>query len=147
MASLFAGEKILVRMDQQSLKYLLDQREITLDYKRWLTRIFGYEFDIEYKTGSENKVADGLSRIDHSEKVDLLALTVPSSLQLIDLLYAEIGDSAEIQQVIMKLAAVKTVKNGFSLVHGRLFYKQRLVIPSNSVFIPLILKECHDSLM
>lgn len=145
------GRRFVVRTDQQSLKYLLEQREITLDYQRWLTRILGYEFDIEYKVGSENKVADGLSRIDHATKaegvtVDLLALTVPSALQLQDL-YAEVDNNVEIQQLVAKLAVGKEVKCGFSLTNGRLFYKQRLVIPSTSAFIPLILQESHDSVM
>lgn len=144
------GRRFLVRTDQQSLKYLLDQREITLDYQRWLTRILGYEFDIEYKVGSENKVADGLSRIDHAAKgengLSLLALTVPVSLQLQDL-YRELDENTEIQMTIQKLTAGEQVKPGFSVVHGRLFYKQKLVLPATLAQIPLILQEYHDSMM
>lgn len=144
------GRRFVVRTDQQSLKYLLEQCEITLDYQRWLTRILGYEFDIEYKVGSENKVADGLSRIDHEAVKDsgltLLALTMHVSLQLQDL-YREIDENVEIQKVIQKLASGEQVKQGFSVAHGRLFYKMKLVIPSESAQIPLILQEYHDSMI
>lgn len=144
------GRRFVVRTDQQSLKYLLEQREITLDYQRWLTRILGYEFDIEYKVGSENKVADGLSRIDHmmldEAGLTLLALTMPVTLQMQDL-YREIDENDEIQVVIAKLLKGEVVKHGFSLVHNRLFYKQKLVIPRNSNQISLILQGCHDTVM
>ena len=144
------GKRFLVRTDQQSLKYLLEEREITEDYQRWLTRILGYEIDIEYKVGSENKVADGLSRIDHSVEEEagllLLSLTVPTTLQLQDI-YREIEENAEIQSLIGKLQAGQTVKHGFSLVNGRLFYKQMLMIPPDSSQILLILQECHDTVM
>ena len=144
------GRRFVVHTDQQNLKYLLEQSKITLDYQRWLTRILGYEFDIEYKVGSENKVADGLSRIDHSLESEagllLLAMTVPVTLQLQDL-YREVEENEEIQLISNRLQTGQTVKNGFSLINGRLFYKQKLVIPSTSNQIPLIMQECHDTVM
>ena len=144
------GRRFVVRTDQQSLKYLLEQREVTLDYQRWLTRIMGYDFDIEYKVGAENKVADGLSRIVQYAALDvpsrLRALTVHSPLQLQDI-YAEIDADQGIQELIGRLSTNEKVKEGYTLCRGRLLYKGSLVLPSNSKYIGLILQECHDGLL
>ena len=144
------GRRFIVRTDQQSLKYLLEQREIMLDYQRWLTRILGYEFDIEYKVGSENKVADGLSRIDHTDEgrltLDLLALTFPSTLELQDL-YKKIEKDETIQKLIRRFKNEEQMKAAFTLVNEHLFFKNKLVISANSRYIQLILQECHDSVM
>lgn len=112
--------------------------------------MLGYEFDNEYKVSSENKVADGLSRIDYStmqcKPIDLFAMTIPTSLQLQDL-YGEIEKDTEIQEVVKRLQSGEHVKSGFSLVNGKLLYKHRLVIPANSAQIPVILAEYHDSVI
>jgi hypothetical protein len=57
------GKPFIVRTDQQSLKYLLEQRIITPAQTRWLPKIMGYEYIIEYKKGVDNQVADSLSRV------------------------------------------------------------------------------------
>ena len=52
-----------------------------------------------------------------------------------------------IQEIVRKIAISEEVNEGFTVVNGRLFYKNRLIIPSDSTQIPLIFQECHDSLM
>ncbi|GJR06393.1 retrotransposable element Tf2 [Tanacetum coccineum] len=53
-----------IRTDHFSLKYLLNQKLTTPFQFKWLPKLLGYDYEIMYKTGSENVVADALSRMD-----------------------------------------------------------------------------------
>lgn len=58
------GRSFVIRTYQKSLKFLLEQREIGMDYQRWVSKLMGYKFRIEYKPGITNKAADALSRVE-----------------------------------------------------------------------------------
>jgi hypothetical protein len=50
------GRKFIVRTDQKSLQYLWSQKIATEAQQKWLYKLMGLDFSIEYKKGSENKV-------------------------------------------------------------------------------------------
>ena len=56
------GKAFVIKANQQSLKYQLHQRIGTIVQQKWLSKLLGYAFVVEYKKGSENVVADALSR-------------------------------------------------------------------------------------
>jgi hypothetical protein len=63
-----------MRINHKSLKYLLEQRITTPAQTRWLPKLLGYDYTIEYKKGVENQVADSLS---HIGEVHFLFISVP----------------------------------------------------------------------
>nr|GEU83440.1 hypothetical protein [Tanacetum cinerariifolium] len=52
-----------IRTDHFNLKYMLDQRITTLFQSKWLPKLLGFDYDIEYKKGVDNAAAVALSRI------------------------------------------------------------------------------------
>jgi hypothetical protein len=51
-------------MDHYSLKFLLDQRLSMVPQHQWISKLFGFDFTVEYHPGRLNTVADALSRHD-----------------------------------------------------------------------------------
>jgi hypothetical protein len=71
------GRWFLVRTDRYSLKFLLDQRLSTVPQHQWISKLFGFDFTVEYRPGRLNSAADALSRRDEEAAV-VCALSGPS---------------------------------------------------------------------
>jgi hypothetical protein len=76
------GKCFQIKTDHQSLKYFLEQRISSPEQQKWVTKIFGYDYEIIYKKGKDNVVADALSR-KYEEEGSLFSLSfiVPDWLQ------------------------------------------------------------------
>ncbi|GKE00389.1 retrotransposon-related protein, partial [Tanacetum coccineum] len=64
-----------IKTDHFSLKYLMGQRLTTPFQTKWLPKLLGFDYEISYKSGSENVVADALSRISSGAELNELVLT------------------------------------------------------------------------
>lgn len=141
--SYLLGRHFFIYTDQQSLKYVMEQREVGANYQKWVSKLLAFDFEIKYKPGSSNRVADALSRKTDGEVV----LNEMVSTTRIDWegLFQEIERDPFLTKLKNEVNRKKENYSGFEVMEGRLLYKKRLVIPRSSSFIPIILKECHDS--
>lgn len=144
------------KTDHQSLKFLLEQKlHNSLQYK-WLSKLLGLDYEIHYKKGVENKVADGLSRRTEAESsgVHLAVLTgcpsrprltsavQPEWVQQIELSYAT---DATCQQIITQLLLDPTSQPEYQYVNGILKKNNRIVVGSFMKIRRQLIEAMHTS--
>jgi hypothetical protein len=54
--------KFVVKTDHNSLKYFLEQKDLSEHQHKWVMKVHEFNFDIEYVKGKKKIVADSLSR-------------------------------------------------------------------------------------
>lgn len=134
------GGKFLICTDQQSLRSLMHQVVQTPEQQYYLTKMLGYDYEIIYKPGANNAVADALSRRpDHRGHGEtFLAITVPKFL-LIDNIKREQDEACELKDMDWKNAQYRTMSDGLFLFHGKVY------IPRSSSLKDTLIKEFHCS--
>ena len=70
------GRHFKVKNDHDSLKHFLEQRLSSEEQQTWVTKILGYDFEIIYKKGKLNVVADALSRKNEEVEALLCAISI-----------------------------------------------------------------------
>lgn len=137
------GRHFIIWRDQKSLRFIMDQREVGMEYQRWMSKLWGFDFEIKYKPGITNRAADALSR-QPDTKVHCLALVSENRVQwevlerklLVDPFIKKVREGIEQQQGSFP---------GYTLERGQLLYHGRLVIPGDSTIIPKLLHEYHNA--
>jgi hypothetical protein len=138
------GRRFLVRTDHRSLKFLLGQRITTPNQQKWIAKVLGYDFDIEYKKGLENKAADALSR-KFEESHALHTLTTFTHDVRSKICESQEKDS-ETQQKVQEIRKDPQAHPHFQEKGGVLYHKGRIYLPGGDELAKDLIKECHDTL-
>ncbi|GJR52082.1 retrotransposon-related protein [Tanacetum coccineum] len=64
-----------IKTDHFILKYLFGQRLTTPFQTKWLPKLLGYDYEISYKKGRENIIADAFLRVSGGTELNSLVLT------------------------------------------------------------------------
>jgi hypothetical protein len=132
------GSTFTIYTDQRSLRELMTQIIQTPEQQFYLAKLLGYSYEIVYKPGPQNRVADALSR------VHCLAITVPH-LDFIHTFKQQLVQDTEFQQFLVKVQNQPDDYPDFAILDGLLFFKGKLFIPPNSPLKQALLEEFHSS--
>ncbi|XP_058773071.1 uncharacterized protein LOC131647174 [Vicia villosa] len=139
------GRKFVTHTDQSSLCELMKQVVQTPEQQFYLAKLMGCFYEIVYKPGAQNKVADALSRI-HDSAPTCLGFTVSHTVFLDKLRTHCLQDQAYLE-LLSEVHHQPSEFLDFKLVHNLLFYKGKLYIPASSGFKATLLEEFHSSLI
>jgi hypothetical protein len=135
------GKCFQIKTDHQSLKYFLEQRPSSPEKQKWVTKLFGYDYEIIYKKGKENVVVDALSRKYEDEgSLFSLSFIVPDWLQVVR---QEWLQDPKISHLIQQLQDNSPVSPGYSWHNDELRYKGHLYLSKQSQLKSTVLSELH----
>lgn len=128
--------------DHYSLKHLLDQRLSTIPQHTWVSKLFGYSFQVEYRPGKLNTAADALSRRDEdASKLQAFASSRPEFV-----LFEEFRrESQTLDDVVAKCRDIEagTADAAWTIVDGLVMHRGRIFVPESSQLWPQLLETAH----
>jgi len=134
------GRHFIVRTDHYALKFLLDQHLSTLPQRQWVSKLFGYDFAVEFRPGRLNVVADALSRRD--EAADHLHALSGPSFDLFDNLRRELQEDTALRALRDSIAADRGAP--WRVVDGLILHGTRVFVPAQSALLPTVLELAHS---
>lgn len=133
----------VIKTDQKSLKFLLDQRLNTPIQQQWLPKLLEFDYEIQYRQGKDNVAADALSRVEGAEVLHM-------AMSVLDFdLMKEIQDGYDMdggmKQIIEKLKKEPWAKKHYSWVQNVLRRKSKIDVPAIRELRNKILDWLHSS--
>ena len=133
------GQIFVVKTDQQDLKFLLEQKVGTPFQQKWITKLLGYDFTVEY--------ADALSRMEGwAKEVAFSLLSIPT-LDWIDKLKKQYKLDEELKSLFTKWQSKTLNSAKYDVRDGLLFYKNILYLGGYKVIKDQVLSFVYSDPM
>jgi hypothetical protein len=137
----FLGSKLIIKTDQQSLKYITDQRVAEGIQHKLMLKLLEFDFTIEYKRGKENLVADALSQ--KFCKVFALSVAQPKWIKEITDSYAP---DPQVRALLEQfLITPPDATSPYTISAGILRYKGQIVVGNNTTLRQNLMAALHSS--
>lgn len=136
------GRHFTIQTDQRSLRYLLEQRILTPEQQKWMSKLVGYDYEITYKPGKANAAADALSRVADSPLLNTISVSYNS-------IWEDLRTLAKTDPYLVRIGSKATENPGrpYAWRDGLVCYNNRVVVPPSSPLIKQLLHEHHNTVM
>ena len=114
--------------DHEALRYLNSQKKLNPRHAKWVEYIQAYTFVLKHRAGTENKVADALSRRS------LLLNTIKTEVIGFDQIKEQYDTCPDFKEIYQALRIRPSREhNHYTLLDGYLFKESKLCIPRTSL--------------
>ncbi|KAM3257943.1 hypothetical protein ACQJBY_049956 [Aegilops geniculata] len=136
----FLGNKLIIKTDQQSLKFITDQKLTEGIQHKLMMKLLEFDFTIQYKRGVLNRVADALSR-----QFSLNSMSQVTPVWAQDLLQSYIHDTT-LKPIMEKLLLQNNEEHqDYTLSSGILRYQGKIVVGHDNQLRQKLLNALHSS--
>ncbi|WVZ13617.1 hypothetical protein V8G54_011183 [Vigna mungo] len=130
------GHSFTILTDHHSLKELMKQVIQTPEQQVYLSKLLGFDYSIQYKTGRTNVEVDALSRPFDFGDSQLFILSMPRLLFLEEL-HKVLLTSPDFVQLFKE--------EHYNIHQDLLLYKGKIWLNHDNPFIPVLLEEFHKT--
>jgi hypothetical protein len=135
------GKCFQIKTNHHSLKYFMEQHLSSLEQQKWVTKIFGYDYEIIYKKGKKNVVEDDLSRkYEYEGSLFSLSFILPYWLQVVR---QEWLQDPQLSHLCQKLQENSLFYLEYSWHNEELRYKVHLYLRKKSPLKSTVLSKLH----
>ncbi|WVZ16861.1 hypothetical protein V8G54_009843 [Vigna mungo] len=137
------GYPFVINTDHKSLKEILSQVIQTPEQQYYLSKLLGYEYTVQYKPGSHNVVADGLSRIPDSSGI-CYTLSMPNFI-FMEQLRKSVETSSVYTTLLSCIQTDPAAHPDYTLHNGLILFKNRLWLNPENTFRLKLIDEYHST--
>jgi hypothetical protein len=115
----------------------------TISQHHWVSKLFGYQFTVEFKPGRLNAAVDALSQRAEKEDLELQTLSIPT-FEMFDQFRCEAATLPEIMAKRVDILVGKDAK-GWTITNDVVLFQDRIFLSVTSTHWTIVLEQAHGT--